>query len=71
MVLALSTEGLNLEAVKFPRYTPKPTNKSHSFCTGPFLQEIQVALPAPNIYSVLNIPLFVGGTPENISTVAC
>lgn len=37
---------------------PKTNKKPHSFCTGSFLQEIQIALSAPNIYSVLNIPLF-------------
>lgn len=45
---------------------PKTNNKPHSFCTGSFLQEIQVTLPDPNIYSVLNTLLFAGPTPENI-----
>lgn len=53
MVLALPREGFR-EAVTFPCYTPKAvtTTTTTISCTGPCLQGIQAALPAPNISSV-------------------
>lgn len=47
MVLALPGEGFG-EAVRFPCYTPKAITTTISGCTGPCLQGIQAALPAPN-----------------------
>lgn len=35
--------------LKFPRYAPEVTTATTSSCTGPFLQGILAALPAPNI----------------------